>query len=281
MANHEAQASILPADSDEDMIGEQVIVWTGIGWDGFETFLEVRGESRRPKILYLDGDLTLISRDYARIDGDQVMVLYQVGWDGYEKLLQLPATGSRPRLLYLDEDLTLMTPSHIHELWVDRLGTFVRELVIELNIPCIPTRETIFRRGYDGAGVQPDDSFYFANRGPIAARKRKSNIDLQDDPPPDLAIAFVPTDDADDAVEVLRRLGVPEVWVGNEDRLEFLIRDDTGQYCEAERSLVFPLLTAAEVFDSVARTDLDLLSDWARALRRWIAEVVTPRIQPG
>ena len=278
MATNNTQASAPPLDADEDSIGEQVIVWAGIGWEGFETFLEVRGEGRRPKIIYLDGNLTLVSRDYARLDGDQVMFLPHVGWHGYERLLGLPATGSPPRLLYLDGDVTLMAPSNIHELWVDRLGTFVRLLAIELDIPCIPTRETIFKRAADEAGVQPDESFYFDNRGPVAARGRKSNVDLRDDPPPALAIEFVHTHDADDAIEILRRLGVPEVWVGDERRLRILIRDDMGRYREAERSRILPFLSASEIFEWVARTDLASLTDWARALRRWIAEVVVPRI---
>jgi len=277
--NNELEASAIATEPTDDLVGEQVVTWFGIGWDGYDKVLEVRRESRQPKMLYLDGNLTFISRDYARIDGDQTVVLRQVGWEGYETLLRLP--GNSPRLLYLDGDVFLMAPSHIHELWVDRLGTFVRELIVELQIPCIPTRETTFRRGRGEGGVQPDDSFYLANRGPIAARQRKTDLDLQVDPPPDLVIEFVHTHDAIKAVEVLRQLGVPEVWVGHENRLQFLIRDENGQYREAERSLAFPFLTTAEVFGWVARTDLELYSDWARALRRWIAEVVAPRIQPG
>lgn len=281
MINSAGEALDLEAQPVAMPVGEQVIEWTGLGWEGYETILEVRGESRRPKMVYLDGDLTLISRDFARLDGDQVVELSDVSWEGYERLLQLGESSSAPRLLYLDGNLTMMAPSHIHELWVDRLGTFVREMVIELEIPCIPTRETLFKRGRDEGGVQPDDSFYFANRGPIAAKGRKVEIDLLIDPPPDLAIEFVHTHGGTGAVEVLRRLGVPEVWVGDEDRLRFLTLDETGQYREAERSLVFPFLTASEVFGWIARTDLELLSDWARALRRWIAEVVVPRIHPG
>ena len=281
MINRGVEALDLEAQPIDMPVGEQVVHWAGIGWEGYETVLEVRGERSRPKMIYLDGDLTLISWDFARLDGDQVVVLRGVGWEGYERLLRLGESTSTPRLLYLDEDVTLMAPSHIHELWVDRLGTFVRELIIELEIPCIPTRETLFKRGREEGGVQPDDSFYFTNRGPIAAKGRKVEIDLLIDPPPDLVIEFVHTHGATGAVEVLRRLGVPEVWVGDEDRLRILVLDETGQYREVERSLVFPFLTASEVFGWVARTDLELLSDWARALRRWIAEVVVPRIQPG
>lgn len=212
--------------------------------------------------------------------GDQRVVWPAIGWEGYEALLRLQGERSRPQLLYLDGDVTLMAPSHVHELWVDRLGWFVRELLIELDIPSLPTREVTFRRNPDEAGVQPDDSFYLANHGAIVAKKGRENIDLRVDPPPDLVIEFVHTNDADDAVEVLRRLGVPEVWVGDVDRLRFLVRGQDGRYREADRSLAFPFLQPTEVFLWATRTDLDSFPAWARALRRWIAEVVAPRIQP-
>lgn len=278
MAHDQAKS---PTITTADNLGDRVVTWGGIGWDGFETVLEVQGESRRPKLVYLDGDLTFIERDLVPLDGDQVVVLRGVGREGFEKLLALPETAAHPRFLYLNGDVYLMAPSPIHERWVDRLGTFVRELVVELDIPCIPTRETLFKRDRDEAGVQPDDSFYLANLGPIVARGREAEIDLQVDPPPDLVIEFVHTNDARPAVETLGRLGVPEVWLADRKRLRFLVRDEAGHYRESERSLAFPFLTVGEVFGWVARTDLDLYPEWVRALRRWIAEVVVPRIQAG
>ncbi len=278
MIDHEAAG---PALTSADRLGDQVVTWSGIGWNGYELVLEIRGDSSRPRMLYLDGDLTFIARDDAPLDGDQVVMLRDVGWEGYQKLVQLPETALRPRFLYLDGNLFLTAPSHIHERWVDRLGSFVRELLVELNIAGIPTRETLFERGDDDAGVQPDDSFYIANSGVIAAKGRQSPIDLRVDPPPDLVIEFVHTHPADHAVEILRRLGVPEVWVADKDRLRFLIRADDGTYHEADHSRAFPFLSSGEVFDWVARTDLEYLADWVRALRQWIAEVIVPRVQAG
>lgn len=213
--------------------------------------------------------------------GDQQVLWQRVGWDGFEAILQIQGDRSRPQILYLDGNVTLMSPSRVHERRNDRLGTLVREVFNALGIPCIPTRETLFRRGRDEAGVQPDDSFYFANLGPIAAKADDADIDLQTDPPPDLVIEVVHKNKADDAVEILRRLGVPEVWVSLHDRLQILVRGEDGRHVEAQRSLVYPFLSAAELHDWATRRDLPVMTEWTRALRRWIAEVVVPRIQAG
>jgi Uma2 family endonuclease len=46
-------------------IGDQCVVMGGVGWQGYETILRFRGERRRPKMVYLDGDLYLMSPAYS------------------------------------------------------------------------------------------------------------------------------------------------------------------------------------------------------------------------
>jgi Uma2 family endonuclease len=129
------------------------------------------------------------------------------------------------------------------------------------------------------AGVQPDESFYLANYRPIAAKDGKEDIDLDVDPPPDLVIEVVHTHPATQAVEVLRRLCVPEVWVCTKEGLRFLIRRKNGRYVEAKRSLNFPFLTSDEVFDWAARPGMASMTHWVKELRQWVQEVLVPRVR--
>ncbi len=48
---------------------DQVIVMSGVSWDGYETMLALRGDRSRPKLAYLDGELELMttSRDHEGI----------------------------------------------------------------------------------------------------------------------------------------------------------------------------------------------------------------------
>ena len=81
------------------------------------------------------------------------------------------------------------------------------------------------------------------------------------------------------AVEILRRLGVPEVWVCKQSGLRFLIRNEHGDYDESETSTNFPFLTTAEVFEWVARPGMDSSTQWVRELRHWVREVLVPRVR--
>jgi Uma2 family endonuclease len=211
--------------------------------------------------------------------GDQRVEFIGIGWEGYEALLKIQGEKSRPQIIYLNGDAYLVSPSNLHERLADRLGTFVRVIVEELDIPCEPTRETTFHRSDMEVGVQPDDSFYLANYRPIAAKDGKEDIFLDVDPPPDLVIEVVHTHPATQAVEVLRRLRVPEVWVCKKDGLSFLIRKKNGRYVEAERSMSFPFLTATEVFDWVDRPGMASMTQRIKEVRRWVQETLVPRVR--
>jgi Uma2 family endonuclease len=211
--------------------------------------------------------------------GDQRVEFIGIGWEGYLALLKVQGERSRPQIIYLNGDAYLVSPSNIHERFGKRLGMFVMIIVEELDIPCEATGETTFHRHDEDAGVQPDESFYLANFRSIAAKDGKEDIYLDVDPPPDLVIEVVHTHPATKAVEVLRRLGVPEVWVCNKEGLSFLIRKKNGRYVEAKRSLSFPFLTAAEIFDWVNRPGMASMTHWVKELRQWVKDVLVPRVR--
>jgi Uma2 family endonuclease len=210
---------------------------------------------------------------------DQHFRWFNLGWEGYLALLEARRGESRPRIIYLDGDAQLVTTSNIHECMVDRLTMFVREVVVGLDIPCVATRETNFKRQDQDAGVEPDDSFYLANYRSISAKFGEGKIDMDVDPPPDLALEIEYGNPAKHAVEILRRLGVPEVWVRKQNGLRFLVLGEDGQYAEFETSLSFPFLGVAEVFEWVERPGMDSSTQWVKELRRWVQDVLVPRVR--
>ncbi len=214
-------------------------------------------------------------------DGDQRVEFLDIAWEGYEAILRVRGDRSRPQMIYLDGDLILLSPAHFHERLNDRPGTLVRVVVEELDIPCVPTRENTFFRREKEAGVQPDGSFYLANYGPIAAKDGQVNIDLRVDPPPDLVVEVVHTHGAAHAIEVLRRFGVPEVWACDPGGLSILALRGDGQYVEADVSLAFPFLAAAEVCDRVTRPGMASTTQWTKELRRWPGRCSSPASAAG
>lgn len=216
-----------------------------------------------------------------RIDpatGDQCVELRDLDWQGYLTMLRLRGERSRPRMVYLDGTLYLMSPAFPHERLSERLGLFVMVVVEELNIPCITSGHTTFRRRSKRGGVEPDKSFYLAHEAQIRGKDR---IHLRTDPPPDLAIEAVNTHGASAAVTVYKRFRVPEIWVGDQVGLRILIRQANGRYTESATSAAFPFLSAAEIADWVHRPQTGSDTDWIRALRRWVQETLLPRFQQG
>jgi Uma2 family endonuclease len=207
-------------------------------------------------------------------DGDQCVELWNVGWKGYSTLLRMRGDHRYPRMTYLDGSVYLVSPSFEHESLERRLDRFVTVVVEELDIPCISAGSTTLRRRSKRGGVEGDETYYLTNLARIRGKKK---INLRVDPPPDLAAEIVVTHDADEAVEVWRRFRVPEVWICDRDRLTILLLQANGQYAEAERSLAFPALTAAEVHAWVVRDQDEDDTAWVKALRRWVAEVLVPR----
>jgi Uma2 family endonuclease len=209
-------------------------------------------------------------------EGDQCVVLRDIDWRGYVSFLKLRAGSPVPRMVYLDGSLSLMSPSFTHEYLKERLGILVTEVVVGLVIPCIHSGSTTFRRRAKRGGVEGDQTYYLANFERIRGKKK---ISLRVDPPPDLAIEVVADHDADDSVEVYRRFRVPEVWICDQDQLTILVLEPNGRYTPAERSHAFNFLPASEIHSWVSRTQDDSNTAWTIDLRRWVAEVLTPRSQ--
>ncbi len=209
---------------------------------------------------------------------DHRVELRDIDWKGYTTILRLRGERPRPRILYLDGNLVLMTTSLPHERYRKILDRFVMVVVEEFQLPCFQTGSTTFRRRRKKGGVEGDETYYLAN----AARVRgKAKINLKVDPPPDLAIEVVHTNPVEPALEVYQRLGVPEVWVLEDDELRFLILQTNGTYTESKTSSAFPFLNATEVQDWVTRPLANDDTAWLIELRRWVRNVLVLRPRPG
>ncbi len=202
---------------------------------------------------------------------------HQVDWDFYRKVLRLRGEQGIPRLLFLNGSLYFMTPSQLHEELKQRLGRFVEEVAIGLQIHYKSTGSTTWKRRAEEAGVEGDLTYYIAQEPQVRGKK---TIHLRRDPPPDLAIEVVYKHGVTEALEVYRRLRVPEVWVSMEQGFEILHLSRTSRgyrYISAERSLAFPFLSAAEIADWIGKpSESDL--QWAIDLRRWVLETLAPRV---
>jgi Uma2 family endonuclease len=208
------------------------------------------------------------------VGDDQSVMLCGIDWRGYSLILRVRGERSTPKMIYLDGSLLLVSPSYVHEFRKKRLGSLVTVVVEELDIDHVPAASTTFRRRGKRGGVEGDEAFYLTNAMQVQGKR---SIDLRTDPPPDLAIEAVHTHDAQMAVEVYRRLRVPEVWICDEEQLRILVRQVNGRYRAAESSAAFPFLRAEEIFAWVTRPTAGSETVWLKELRRWVRETLAPR----
>ena len=204
--------------------------------------------------------------------GERRFVIYNVGWEGYRGLLKIVGDHG-PRLIYSRGNVELMSPSIPHEGFSRRLGRIVETVAEELEIPIRPARSTTLNREDLDRGLEPDESYYIASVGRIGNRME---LDLDVDPPPDLAIEVEITNSILDKLEVYARLGVPELWRFDGESMTVLLLQPDGSYATSARSASFPFLPLDEVVRFVLDPEMSDESRWGRGLRNWVREVLLP-----
>jgi Uma2 family endonuclease len=133
---------------------------------------------------------------------------------------------------------------------------------------------TTFLRKDLERGLEPDECFYLSSAEKIHDQK---SIDLQFDPPPDLAIEIDVTSHSGRRMSIYAALGVPEVWRFDGEAVTVLCLQGDGSYSVTEQSAVFPFLPMDAVATFIGDYKIGTDTRWARALRQWVRETVVPR----
>ena len=202
-------------------------------------------------------------------------VLRGVDWESYVRMRNHPG-NDQYRMSYLDGTLILVSPEYIHDKYGWRIALVVVEVAEALGIPAQCTVSTTLRRKgpgpRKGSAKEPDFGFYFRDNEP--RMRNKETIDLEVDPPPDLAIEIDNKADSSKALALYARIGVPEVWrYKTRTKKLWFGRLVEGSYETIERSLNMPKLTPALVLVALAQMNemgdiaaKPWLRDWARHL---------------
>ena len=198
-----------------------------------------------------------------------------VTWDEYVQLRDSHEGG--PRMTYYDGTLIIMSPEYIHEGGAEQLSGIVRVVADAFDIEFASAGSTTFRReGHGprkGKGKEPDSSFYLGGNEQLI--RGKATIDLDIDPPPDLAIEVVNKSDSEYALPIYTVLRVPEVWFYDaNDKTIWFGRLVGASYETNNRSLCLPVLTPALVLEALEAYDLGRGEmSWLRWLRGWASEL--------
>ena len=201
------------------------------------------------------------------------LVFHSVDWDDYETMLRIVG-DRRIRVTYDGGTMEVRMPSQRHEQAAQLLGLFVPRLAEELEVPYEPLGMTTWKKPNAEKGLEPDQCYYIQNQAVV---REKEAIDLETDPPPDLAIEVDITSSSLNRMGIYAELRVPEVWRYDGRTLTMYQLQPDGLYRSCESSLSFPGLRPADVerFIESGRT-ADKVR-WARELRDWVHNELAPR----
>ena len=192
--------------------------------------------------------------------------LQDVSWEEYEELVERRDEVSHVRLSYDEGRLEIMSPSAEHERYARLFEHLIAILTEELNLEFDSCGSVTLRRQKKSKGTEPDDCFYIRNLAQILGRKQ---INLETDPPPDLAIEIDITHPALDKLPIYAGLGVPEVWRYNGARVEFYRLVEEG-YAVIPASDLFPFLMPAALVEYLRLGSTQGINTMRRAFRAWV-----------
>ncbi|MEG5057182.1 Uma2 family endonuclease [Microcoleus sp. A2-C5] len=194
------------------------------------------------------------------------ILLKNISWKTYESLLNELAQQRGIRLTYDRGNLEIMTPSAPHEKYKKILGRFVESVSDELNVEICSLGSLTCRREDLARGLEPDQCYYIENEDVVW---NKEQIDLNQDPPPDLVVEIDVTSSSIDRLSLYASLGVPEVWRYDGNRL-IIYQLEAQEYVERDVSPTFPFLSQVEMlrFLELRRTTKE--NALIRLFRQWV-----------
>ncbi len=171
--------------------------------------------------------------------GEQRTVLHNISWETFEALLRDTGEDRGSRFAYDCGVLEIMTPLFEHENPKSNFGNFIIALAEELGIEVRSAGSTTLKRKVSKRGIEPDTCYYIQNE---LAIRGKQTLDLENDPPPDLAIEIDITSSSVNKLGIYSALGVAELWRYDGQNLKFYQLIE-GQYVECKFSIAFPLVS--------------------------------------
>ncbi|MFB2894609.1 Uma2 family endonuclease [Aerosakkonemataceae cyanobacterium BLCC-F50] len=165
-----------------------------------------------------------------------------VRWETFKALMADVGDGRAWRIAYDRGVLEIRMPYQEHEQPKILLGYLVTAIADELEIETMELGALLLEREDLARAIEPDTCFYIQNEPLVRSKK----INLQTDPPPDLAIESDYTSSSVNKFTIYASLGVPELWRYRNETLEIYQLID-GKYELTNQSLAFPFLPLTEI----------------------------------
>jgi Uma2 family endonuclease len=171
------------------------------------------------------------------------LLLPSIRWETYRAIADDLEAQPNKRLTYDNGLLEIRMPSDLHESYKKLLGRIVEALTEALEIEICSLGSMTCDRQDLARGLEPDQCYYIQNEAKIWG---KDKINLQIDPPPDLAIEIDITSSSINRFAIYAKLAVPEIWRydGQIITIHHLVDD---RYVLSDRSLSLPIVSTVDL----------------------------------
>ncbi|MGI8503942.1 MAG: Uma2 family endonuclease [Hassallia sp.] len=203
-----------------------------------------------------------------RTASQQRVVLRNISWQTFEIMLTDMGEDRVSRMTYDQGILEIMTPLLSHEHWNRLIERLIFVIGEELNLEIFPAGSTTFKREDLRRGVEPDSSYYIQNERLV---RNKTEINLNNDPPPDLVVEVDLTNSSLDKFQIYASLGIPELWRYDEGVLQ-IYQLQEGEYLECNNSPTFTQLPLTKIPQFLEESQRIGVMGMTRNFRNWVRE---------
>lgn len=200
----------------------------------------------------------------------QRLVLRDVSWAEFNAILAELGEQRSTRIAYDHGLLEIMAPLPEHEYFKETMGDAVKDISEELDLDYESYGSTTWRKQAAQAGIEPDNCFYIQNEALV---RGKLTLDLDQDPPPDLALEIDLTSKSIHRFSIYARLGIPEIWCYDQGQLTVYCLQ-SGAYQSVAQSLVFPMLKVQELPSLIEAHRTQGRLALRRAVRAWVRDQI-------
>ncbi len=200
--------------------------------------------------------------------GHQV-ILRDIDWQHFESLLEEAGEHRATRYAYYIGNLEIMSPLAAHEDYKSIIRNIIEILLEELNLEFRALGSTTLKNDRVLQAVEPDECFYIQYESEIRGKKR---LDLNTDPPPDLAVEIDLTSRT--PFSNYSGLGIAELWRFDGQTLEIMLLEQ-GVYHHSNISRLFPQFDLKYLVPSIVHQSmLDGRNKTMKAFRQYVENFI-------
>ncbi|MEQ8383840.1 MAG: Uma2 family endonuclease [Coleofasciculus sp. A1-SPW-01] len=200
---------------------------------------------------------------------EPVITLKGVSWQTFKTLLAEIGEDRACRMAYDQGVLEIRMPLEDHEVPKGMLESFIEAIADESEIEVKKVGALSLNREDLTRFIEPDTCFYIQNESRVRGRR----INLEIDPPPDLAIESDYTSYSVDKQSIYAALGVPELWRYTRQTLQ-VYQLVEGEYEPREQSMTFPFLPVTEIPGFIEQSNIQGQRTAVRLFRQRIRELL-------